>query len=322
MQHRALMTLGAFPALVTGCYMAHLAPSQAASMVTFAPDNGTPAMNRWILPAKRPVILAQGHDAFPPLGFDPSHPEKTNQKPERAPIWPVSPALTGTSKPAGKVMPEPAKPAKIEPMKLMQPPGPAPVPAAVQPARPRTTGNTDMRPAYPAPQPPAGIYPAPIMPPAAMPYGYPQPPGFDWGDPSRNPWAPGTRNSWVRSGNNSWNKAGRNSWSRTGRNNINTNRQNPWAAPNRDGNRSQNYRSRVPYYGQRQPVFAPRFGNPWDIDAGRAANGAYAPQFAPLYRPRETKDKTQPTSRNGTAGYPEPNWFAPAPWYGGPARRR
>jgi len=308
-RYKAVITSSTFPAFVVACYVSGPVPLQAApSKVSFDPLSRSSSIHSWSPPSKGIIILTQGSDAFPPLGFDPSHPENSVNKPKRAPVWPVSPAV-----------PDPAKPARTEPMKLMQPPRPAPAPA-VQPGQPRSAGNKATRPAYPAPLQPAGVYPGFAQPIAPYGYGYPQqPPGFNWRAPVRNPWAQGNRNSLVRSGKNSWSKAGRNSWSTTGRNNLNTNRQNPWAAPNRDVNRPQYYRGGTPYYGQRQPVYAPRSGNPWDTDASRAANGGYRSQFAPLYRPRDTKTKTRPAARNRAGVYPNYNWPPRTPWYGGPA---
>ena len=311
MRYKFILTFGIAPAFIFSAQMVGAAPllttQKGASFAPLSPSSSHhPASSHF----GGRIILTQSSDAFPPLGFDPAHPEKTAKQPERSPIWPVSPAV-----------PETEKPGAAEPFKLMQPPKPAPAPS-VQPGQPKSAAKTARPPAYPSRQPARG-YPAYAQPVAPYGYGLPRPPGFDWNDPGRNPWAQGNRNSWVSSGNNSWSKAGRNSWSKTGRNTMNTNRQNPWAAPNKAVNRPQYYRGRVPYYGQRQPVFAPRYANPWDSGQnGAAKRGGYPSQFAPLYRPRDTRAEAKPTPPPRTGIYPDYYWRPPAPWYGGPARIR
>ncbi len=323
MRSKSILAFGAMSALAMTSFGSGAAPlPKDAALALFAPLEGASSVNTWHPSKGRPVILAQGSDAFAPLGFDPSHPEKTTRKPQMAPVWPALPAG-----------PDSAKPLKIEPMKLLQPPKPQNG-AGSQPP-PRIAPRGGVRPVYPAPQAPP-VYPAPQAPPVypapqapavypgvaqpgtAYGYGYPRPPAFDWGQRGRNPWALNERNSWMKSGNNSWNNAGRNSWTNSGRNTVTNANRNPWAAPGAAASPPRNNWGRNPYYDQRQPVFAPRYRNPWELEGVPRANNGYNSGFAPLYRRGDNSAKTASKPRSTPGIYPNYNWRAPAPWYGQP----
>ncbi len=307
MRNKAILAFGAMSALAMTSFGSGAAPLPKDTAFTlFAPLEGASGVNTWPPSKGRPIILAQGSDAFAPLGFDPSHPEKTARKPQGAPVWPALPAGSGA-----------AKPLKIEPMKLLQSPKPQSGPGS-QPPKPRAgAGNGAPRP-YPAPPQAPGAYPGAAQPGSAYGYGYPRPPAFDWGQRGRNPWALNERNSWMKSGNNSWNNAGRNSWSNSGRNTVTNANRNPWAVPVPATPTPRNSWGRNPYYDQRQPVFAPRYRNPWEVEAMPPANNAYNSGFAPLYRRGDDGAKTASKPRSTPGAYPNYNWGMPAPWYGQP----
>ncbi len=280
----------------------------SASILRYAPLHATPSVNSWIkAPALHNSLQLAQQEKFPPMGFDPSHPDRSYKQPEMLPSWPQSSPASKEIKPPAFALPKPAQPGGAPSAMTAFPPSPSN----------RIYGNNTIKPApdRAAPKAKTGFAAAP-QPGGVYGYPFPAPPAPAWGQPGVNPWArpnldtqrPYAQRPYVQP------RARANPWQGTPAAPAVNARRNPWApppAPDARNNWGQNAFNRA----GRQPAAPPLYA-PWPPKTSAPAN-VYNYGYPPQFRSNNRRNAANNEPGRFNRAYPGFGWGG-GPWGGLP----